>query len=413
MNTYISNVLSRGKSFVIRCTPLVFSAVAIIIVYSFVQFTYPTIVRAAVTVNPTDEISDHLPQQDETTDFIQSFYSTGATSQDIVFIAKYWPSGNPSNAKTVTGIGHRDAGTPATALREITLDIPYADSAIVPGAAYEYQILDTTGVLYYKNVFVRPTVTGPAVADTIAVTSSLSADGQTVTFTITGSAGVDVDFKLSYSSTANSTFSGHVDDIATRLAGATTTQTFSYTLGTPGQFLVDSQGFAINSETVSYDLMDYASGKVYVSGSFGANPTSSGGTTGNVAGGTTVTPVQPTSYGVNIIIDDAPDLSGGLVPCDGRTGVNRCTWGKLVMLVNNGLTWLIYMTVPIAAAMFAYAGFLFLTKGTSEEARSKAKGIFINVFIGVLFIVGAVLIIKTILVALIDPNVGDGYSSFL
>lgn len=412
MNAHISHASGKGKWYITKLLPFVFSLLILVGIYSFAQFSYPAIVQAAVTVNTTNQIDDHLPNQDETTDFIQSFYSTGATTVDIVFIAKYWPAGNTANKITVTGIGHRDAGTPATALREITLDIPYAGSSIVPGAAYEYHILDTNGNLYYKGSFIRPVVTGPAAPNTVAVTAALSADGQTVTFTVTGSAGVDVDFDFKYRSSANATFSGEVIDIATRSAGVTASQTFTHTLGTPGQVLVDPQGFLVDSATVTYDLLDHDSGQVYVSGSFGANPALGGTTGGTATAGTTAVVPQPTNYGTNLIINTTPDQSGGLVPCDGR-GINRCTWGKLVELVNNGLTWLIYMTVPIAAGMFAYAGFLFLTKGSSEEARGKAKGIFINVFIGVLFVVGAVLIIKTILTALIDPNVGDGYSSFL
>ncbi len=413
MNAHISHASGKGKWYITKLLPFVFSLLILVGIYSFAQFSYPAIVQAAVTVNPTNQIDDHLPNQDETTDFIQSFYSTGATTVDIVFVAKYWPAGNTANKITVTGIGHRDAGTPATALREITLDIPYAGSSIVPGAAYEYHILDTNGNLYYKGSFIRPNLAGPAAASTVAVTSALSADGRTVTFTVTGTSSVDVDFYFKYHSNANATYSGYVEDIATRSAGATAPQTFEYTLGVPGQNITDLQGFVIDPVTVTYDLSDTDSGQIYVSGLFGPDPAAPGTTTGGTTtGGTTAVVAQPTNYGKNTIINLTPDQSGGLVPCDGR-GINRCTWGKLVELVNKGLTWLIYMTVPIAAGMFAYAGFLFLTKGSSEEARGKAKGIFINVFIGVLFVVGAVLIIKTILVALIDPNVGDGYSSFL
>ncbi len=413
MNAHISHASGKGKWYITKLLPLVLSLLVFVGIYSFTQFSYPITAQAAVTLNTTNQISGSFPGEDETTHFMQGFYSTGSAPTDITFVGKYWPVGNSSNPVTVSNIGSRAANTPPTALREVFLKIQYAGSSIVPGAAYEYHILDTNGNLYYKGSFIRPNLAGPAAASTVAVTSALSADGRTVTFTVTGTSSVDVDFYFKYHSNANATYSGYVEDIATRSAGATAPQTFEYTLGVPGQSITDLQGFVIDPATVTYDLSDTDSGQIYVSGFFGPDPAASGTTTGGTTtGGTTAVVAQPTNYGVNKIINLTPDQSGGLVPCDGR-GINRCTWAKLVELVNKGLTWLIYMTVPIAAGMFAYAGFLFLTKGSSEEARGKAKGIFINVFIGILFIVGSVLIIKTILTALIDPNVGDGYSSFL
>ena len=57
-------------------------------------------------------------------------------------------------------------------------------------------------------------------------------------------------------SNANATYSGYVEDIATRSAGATAPQTFEYTLGVPGQNITDLQGFVIDPATVTYDLSD-------------------------------------------------------------------------------------------------------------------------------------------------------------
>ncbi len=411
MNAHISKGSSKGKWQASGLLSFALSLFLVVGIYSAVQFFGPLQARAVVSIAPSSQIDNQLPNQNSSTHFIQSFYSTGTTSQNVEFIGVYWPIGNPSDNHTILGIGHRDAGTPAASKKEITLEIPYASSSTIPGASYQYEIRDTTGAVYYQSSFTRPVGTAPVSVSTVDVTADVSADGQTVTFNITGtSSDTDVDFVLTYRSTVNSFFGDRIENFGTRAAGATAPQALTYTLGNPGQVLLDSQGFLVDSGTVTFELTDYDTGKLYVAGMFKSNPAFAG--SGSANSGPTVTPVVPPTPPKNTLIDDAPDLSGGLVPCDGRSNVNRCTWDKVIELINRVLTWLLFMTVPIAAGMFAYAGFLFLTKGSSEEARGKAKGIFINVFIGIIFIAGSVLIIKTILVSLLDPSVETGYSSF-
>ena len=94
-----------------------------------------------------------------------------------------------------------------------------------------------------------------------------------------------------------------------------------------------------------------------------------------------------------------------LVPCDNTpdptTGViaHPCDWTALMALVNNIINFIIYfMAIPIAAIMFAYAGFLLLTAGgEAAGARTKAKNIFTNAVIGLVIAVACWLIIKLIL----------------
>ncbi len=84
----------------------------------------------------------------------------------------------------------------------------------------------------------------------------------------------------------------------------------------------------------------------------------------------------------------------GLVPCDGPD----CGFPQILMLIQNVLNFLLkYLALPLAAIMFAYAGFELITSGGETEKRNKAKRIFINVAIGLFFIAGAFLIVKTIL----------------
>jgi hypothetical protein len=101
--------------------------------------------------------------------------------------------------------------------------------------------------------------------------------------------------------------------------------------------------------------------------------------------------------------------NGGLVPCtntpttnpDGTitTSTSQCDWNALMTLVNNIINFILYgMAIPVAAIMFAYAGFLLVTAGgEAASARTKAKSIFTNAVIGLILAVACWLIVKLIL----------------
>jgi hypothetical protein len=94
-------------------------------------------------------------------------------------------------------------------------------------------------------------------------------------------------------------------------------------------------------------------------------------------------------------ISIAYTLGDPLVPECPSTG---CAWKELMVLVDNIITFIIkYMAIPIAAIMFAYAGFELVSSGGSTEKRGVAKSVFTNAVIGLIIVVAAWLIIKTIL----------------
>jgi hypothetical protein len=72
---------------------------------------------------------------------------------------------------------------------------------------------------------------------------------------------------------------------------------------------------------------------------------------------------------------------------------------------------LIDLAVPIAAIMFAYAGFLMLTSGGETSKRAKAKSIFVNVAIGLALVAAAWLIVHTILI-IVGAKTGAGWNWF-
>ena len=81
--------------------------------------------------------------------------------------------------------------------------------------------------------------------------------------------------------------------------------------------------------------------------------------------------------------------------------MNPCTFNDIMALINKVIHFILFdMVVPIAAIMFAYAGFLLLTSGGETSKRQKAKKIFLNVALGFIIAVGAWLIVHTILTIL-------------
>jgi len=83
----------------------------------------------------------------------------------------------------------------------------------------------------------------------------------------------------------------------------------------------------------------------------------------------------------------------GLVPC-----VNDCDFYDIFKLINKVVNFIfVYLVVPVAAIMFAYAGFELITSGGETSKREKAKKIFTNVAIGLIVAAAAFLIIQTIL----------------
>ncbi len=86
----------------------------------------------------------------------------------------------------------------------------------------------------------------------------------------------------------------------------------------------------------------------------------------------------------------------------GTTGLVKCTencgFNDLLTLINDVVKFVFTdLVLPIAAIMFAYAGFELVTSGGSTEKKSKARSIFTNVAIGLIVAAAAFLIVQAIL----------------
>lgn len=94
-----------------------------------------------------------------------------------------------------------------------------------------------------------------------------------------------------------------------------------------------------------------------------------------------------------------------LIVCDG-TADDPCTFASLIELVKALITDLVLLSTLLAVAAFCYAGFLLLTSGGNEGAKTKAKDVFVKVLKGYLWILAAWLIVYTITNTLLN----SGYS---
>ncbi|PIP86611.1 hypothetical protein COV42_00240 [Candidatus Campbellbacteria bacterium CG11_big_fil_rev_8_21_14_0_20_44_21] len=90
----------------------------------------------------------------------------------------------------------------------------------------------------------------------------------------------------------------------------------------------------------------------------------------------------------------------GIVPCEGpraSSGGAPCTYNTLLLGVQNLLNFLIYFAGVVAVVMFVWAGFLLITAAGSSGKVTQAHSIFKNTAIGFIFVIGAWLIVSTIL----------------
>ena len=97
------------------------------------------------------------------------------------------------------------------------------------------------------------------------------------------------------------------------------------------------------------------------------------------------------SFAAIVPCTNTPDAAGKITdPCD---------FNAFMELINNVIDFmLLNLALPIAAIMFAYAGFLMVTAGESaSEARTKAKGIFGNVVMGLVIALACWIIVHSIL----------------
>jgi hypothetical protein len=118
-----------------------------------------------------------------------------------------------------------------------------------------------------------------------------------------------------------------------------------------------------------------------------------------------ITPTNNTTNTTTATTTSTVTTTGELIPCGTTKNSAPCEgaggWDNLMKLINNVVTFIfVRLAVPIAAIMFAYAGFELLTSGGDVAKLKKAKSVFTNVAIGLIFVAASWLIVHTILITL-------------
>lgn len=85
--------------------------------------------------------------------------------------------------------------------------------------------------------------------------------------------------------------------------------------------------------------------------------------------------------------------AAGFVHCD------VCTFEDLKKMAGSIMNWIVIISIPIAAGVFAWAGFLLMTTSIAGK-KEEAKKMIGKVFWGLIFILGAWLIVNTIMKAI-------------
>ncbi len=98
------------------------------------------------------------------------------------------------------------------------------------------------------------------------------------------------------------------------------------------------------------------------------------------------------------------DTYQGLVRCSGvvvNTGEVECNFSTIVSSISYLINWAFGISIPIAVALYVWAGFLYITG--IQKNIDKAKGIFLNTSKGFIIMLVAFTIVHTLVSWLVNP----------
>ena len=81
---------------------------------------------------------------------------------------------------------------------------------------------------------------------------------------------------------------------------------------------------------------------------------------------------------------------GGLIPCAGPD----CNFGHVIQFANIIIGWLLRIAIPVSAALFSYAGFLYITSEGNPGKKAQANKVFQSVFWGFIMALSAWIIVN-------------------
>jgi hypothetical protein len=268
--------------------------------------------------------------------------------------------------------------------------ISFSLSSLTPQTTYYYQIFDTTGKL------------GDSIVGTFTTSPNISTSEPNVVTSVQNisptSVYVQANIYSKYTTDELQAFEGRLRIEYGENDFSTTSQAFNFNQLADGTVTLTNLKPGTTYKYRPIDTINTNSSPV-----LGEEKTF---TTLNTPPGSTVFPPDQTTTAV----------SSGLVNCgtyDAQGKIsNPCGFSDALGMINTVIKFIFLdLVVPFAAIMFAYAGFLLITSGGSTEQKSKAKGIFLNVAIGLIIAAAAFVIVRTVL-SLLEYQTGTGWSWF-
>ena len=102
---------------------------------------------------------------------------------------------------------------------------------------------------------------------------------------------------------------------------------------------------------------------------------------------------------VALLVPLLASAQGGIVPC-----TNNCGFEELITLIQRVIDFIIVTGTSVAALLFAWAGWLYMSARGDTGQIGKAHNVFTTVFWGYVIILSAWLVVRTILDALLKSG---------
>ena len=98
------------------------------------------------------------------------------------------------------------------------------------------------------------------------------------------------------------------------------------------------------------------------------------------------------------------DFFGPIVPQSGACHCDTAMdWGCVVLVLHNVLNVLVSVSVIAVVFFIALAGFSLMTSGANPAARTKARNRMLNAIVGLVLVLGAFLVVDTVMKVLYNP----------
>lgn len=95
--------------------------------------------------------------------------------------------------------------------------------------------------------------------------------------------------------------------------------------------------------------------------------------------------------------------AGGLIPCAGPD----CHFRDMLVFANRIVGWLLRIAIPVTAALFSYAGFLYLTSGGNPSKKTAANKVFQSVFWGFVMALSAWILVNFLTKFFLNKGVNE------